>query len=123
MRYVKVARAEEIVPGRPRALRVGIRHVAVFNVDGSFYAIEDACRHMKAPLSTGRMSGTTLTCSWHGWQYEITTGACIGKDWACVRTFTVKVEDGVVLVADEPNPSPDNGSDDLDDIPAPVFRS
>ncbi len=123
MKFHRVARADEIVPDRPRALRVGIRHVAVFNVEGTFYAIEDACRHMKAPLSTGRMKGTVLTCSWHGWQYEVTTGACVGKDWACVRTFPVKVENGVVLVSDEPNPAPEGGSDDQDDIPTPVFRS
>ena len=123
MKYVKVARTDKIVPGRPATLRVGIRHVAVFNVEGEFYAIEDACRHMKAPLSTGRMTGTRLTCSWHGWQYEVTTGACVDKDWACVRTFPVKVENGDVLVSDEPNPLPErDGPDDTDDVPTPVLR-
>jgi nitrite reductase/ring-hydroxylating ferredoxin subunit len=122
--FTRVARVEDLKPGQSRSLRVGIRRIAVFNVDGLFYAIEDACRHMKAPLSTGRVVGTTLTCSWHGWKYEITTGACHDKDWGCVRTFPVKVEAGEVLVSDTENPRPEaEAGEDPDDIPTPVFRS
>ncbi|HZI93850.1 MAG TPA: Rieske 2Fe-2S domain-containing protein [Patescibacteria group bacterium] len=124
MSFTRVARVEDLKPGQSRSLRVGIRRIAVFNVDGLFYAIEDACRHMKAPLSTGRVVGTTLTCSWHGWKYEITTGACHDKDWGCVRTFPVKVEGGEILVSDTENPRPEaEAGEDPDDIPTPVFRS
>jgi len=122
--FTKVARVEELKPGQCRALRVGVRHIAVFNVAGSFHAIEDACRHMKAPLSTGRLDGTTLICSWHGWKYDIITGACHDKEWGCVRTFPVKVENGVILVSDQEYPRPDSdGDDNLDEIPTPIFRS
>ena len=124
MGFTRVARVEELKPGECRALRVGIRRIAVFNVEGTFRAIEDACRHMKAPLSTGRLSGTTLTCSWHGWKYDVITGACHDKAWGCVRTFPVKVENGEVLVSDVENPRPDDEADgDLDEIPTPVFRT
>jgi len=122
--FVKVAPVDELKPGQSRSVRAGIRRIAVFNVGGVYYAIEDACRHMKAPLSTGRVEGTTLTCSWHGWKYDITSGACHDKAWGCVRTFPVKVEGGEILVSDEEIPGPDDGSpDDFDDIPTPIFRT
>ncbi len=124
MRFTRVARVEEIEPGRALALRIGIRHIAVFNVSGAFYAVEDACRHMKARLSTGRVEGTTLICSWHGWKYEITTGECHDKEWGCLRTFPVKVEDGEVFVSDTEIPRPDGEpGDEPDEFPTPVFRS
>jgi nitrite reductase/ring-hydroxylating ferredoxin subunit len=87
---------------------MGRRQIAVFNVGGTFCAIEDACLHMKAPLSTGRLSGTTLTCSWHGWKYDISTGACHDRARGCVRTSPVRMEKGAVLVSDVQNPRPDN---------------
>jgi nitrite reductase/ring-hydroxylating ferredoxin subunit len=119
-----VASEKDLAPGQSRSVRVGIRRIAVFNVDGTYYAIEDACRHMKAPLSTGRVEGRTLTCSWHGWKYDIVTGACQDKAWGCVRTFPVKVENGEVMVSDTEIPAPDEpDGDDLDDVPTPIFRS
>ena len=124
MSFTRVARVDELRPGQCRALRVGVRRIAVFNVGGAFHAIEDACRHMKAALSTGRIEGTTLVCSWHGWKYEITTGECHDKAWGCVRTFPVKIENGEVQVSDQEHPRPDGGGDDnFDEIPTPVFRS
>ena len=126
MSFVRVARVEDLKPGQCRSVRAGIRHIAVFNVEGVLYAIEDACRHMKAPLSTGRVVGTTLTCSWHGWKYDIVTGACHDKSWGCVRTFPVKVEKGEILVSDRENPRPDTDGpegDDGEEFPTPVFRS
>ena len=124
MGFVRVARENDLTPGQVRSVRVGVRRIAVFNVGGTLYAIEDACRHMKAPLSTGRVEGTTLTCSWHGWKYDVTTGECHDKAWGCVRTFEVKVEAGEVLVSDVERPRPgDQPEQDLDDIPTPIFRS
>jgi len=126
MTFVRVARVEEIRPGQSRSVRAGVRHIAVFNVGGALYAVEDACRHMKAPLSTGRVEGTTLTCSWHGWKYDIITGACHDKSWGCLRTFPVKIEAGQILVSDLENPRPDSDQDpgeDGSEIPTPVFRS
>ena len=126
MTFARVARVEELRPGSCRSLRVGVRRIAVWNVAGNLYAIEDACRHMKAPLSTGRLVGTTLTCSWHGWKYDITTGECHDKSWGCVRTFPVKVVDGVIMVSDTENPRPDPAGEDHDADDAditPVFRS
>jgi len=96
--FVRFARPEEIPPGGNKSVRIGLRRIAVFNVGGTLYAIEDACAHMKAPLSQGRLKGTELTCTWHGWAYDIVTGRRKGKELGCVRTFPVKIEAGSILV-------------------------
>lgn len=98
MSFVRFAPLSEIPPGGSKSVRIGLRHLAVFNVGGDLYAIEDACAHMKAPLSGGRLRGTEITCSRHGWAYDITTGERVGKEAGSVRTFPVKVEGGMVFV-------------------------
>jgi len=123
MSFIRVARADEIPPGACRSVRAGIRRIVVWNVGGTFHAMEDACRHMKAPLSTGRLAGTTITCSWHGWKYDVTNGECHDKSWGAVRTFAVKIEGGELFVSDEENPrADDTPEDDTEDFPTPVFR-
>lgn len=123
MTFARIGLLEDLKPGQCRSVRVGIRRIMIWNVAGTLHAYEDACRHMKAPLSTGRLEGTTLVCSWHGWKYDVTTGACHDKSWGCLRRFPVKVEEGEILVSDEAigHPEGDDGSDD--EIPIPVFRS
>lgn len=123
MNFTRVCLLEDLKPGQCRSLRVGIRRIMIWNVDGTLHAYEDACRHMKAPLSTGRLEGTTLVCSWHGWRYDVTTGACHDKSWGSLRRFPVKVESGVILVADEAEePGGDDAAGD-EEVPLPVFRS
>ncbi|MFQ5700256.1 MAG: Rieske (2Fe-2S) protein [Acidobacteriota bacterium] len=123
MSLIRVGRVEDLPPGRCRSVRAGTRRIAVWNVDGKFYAVEDACRHMKAPLSTGRLVGTTLTCSWHGWRYDVTTGACHDRSRGCLRTYSVTIRDGEILVGDEEGsrrePAGEGGEEDF---PMPVFR-
>lgn len=124
MSETRVGRLEEILPGQSRSVRAGTRRVAVFNVQGTLHAVEDACGHMKAPLSGGRLAGTTLTCSWHGWRYDVTTGACLDAAHACLRRFAVSVRDGEVYVSNDPLGSDhEPSSDEPDDFPTPVFRS
>jgi 3-phenylpropionate/trans-cinnamate dioxygenase ferredoxin subunit len=96
--FVRFSALEEIQPGRNKSVRIGLRRIVVFNVDGDLHALEDACAHMKAPLSNGRLKGAEITCSWHGWTYDVTTGQRKGKDQGCVRTFSLKVESGTIMV-------------------------
>jgi nitrite reductase/ring-hydroxylating ferredoxin subunit len=48
--------------------------VAIANVDGTLHAIDGLCPHQGGPLGTGELCGTVLTCPWHGWQFDVTTG-------------------------------------------------
>jgi len=73
---VKVVEKKDVPLGSSTAVEVRGQKVAVFNVDGTFYAISDTCTHRGGPLSSGsegEVSGTTVTCPWHGAQYDLKT--------------------------------------------------
>ena len=113
MSFVKFAPVSDIPAGGNKSLRIGLKRIAVFNLGGDFHAIEDACAHMKAPLSQGRVRGTELTCSWHGWIFDITTGQRKGVENICVKTFPVKIDGDNVFVDPE---VPDKFADEPDDF-------
>ena len=75
--FVKVAGTAEIPPGQGKAVDVGGHKVAVFNVDGSYCAIGDACTHQGAPLSDGFVSDNIVTCPWHGAKFDLTSGKAL----------------------------------------------
>ena len=71
-----VAKKEEIPPGQAIAVEVNGKRIAIFNVDGTFYAIDDTCTHRGGPLSEGDVEKSRLevTCPWHGAVYDLRTG-------------------------------------------------
>ena len=71
--------------------------LAVYNVDGEFYATENFCPHKGAPLSEGLMCGHIVECGWHGWQFDVRSGECLTVRER-IKTYTVKIEDGLVKV-------------------------
>jgi nitrite reductase/ring-hydroxylating ferredoxin subunit len=75
MAFVKVATVQEVPPGKAKQATINGRTIAVFNVAGSFQAIADTCPHRGAPLSEGDVSGTEVTCPWHGARFDLTSGA------------------------------------------------
>ena len=82
-------RVSEVPPGS--ALLVG--DVAVFNVAGSFSATRDKCTHKQGPLSKGKLDGSTVTCPWHGSQFNVCTGAVLrGPAIDPLKTYRVVVE-------------------------------
>jgi nitrite reductase/ring-hydroxylating ferredoxin subunit len=94
-----VGPAEDIPEGTGVQVDVDGRAVAVFNVDGTFYAIDGTCLHRGGPVGEGDLEGTTVTCPWHGFQYNVTTGRNIMDPDIGLTRHDVKVEEGVVLVA------------------------
>jgi nitrite reductase (NADH) small subunit len=74
MALMRTAKTNEITPGTIREFHVEGRAIGVANVDGKFYAINNTCLHRGGPLGQGSMSGKVVTCPWHGWQYDVTTG-------------------------------------------------
>jgi nitrite reductase/ring-hydroxylating ferredoxin subunit len=79
----------KVPPGR--ALLVG--DAAVFNVAGGFCAIEAKCPHMQGPLNEGKLNGSTVTCPWHGSEFDVCTGAVLrGPAKEPVKTYSVIVE-------------------------------
>ena len=72
--FVKVAKTDEIAAGQGKMVEVSGKKIALFNVEGSFYAIDDTCTHRGGPLSEGSLDGKEVTCPWHGAIYDVTSG-------------------------------------------------
>jgi nitrite reductase/ring-hydroxylating ferredoxin subunit len=112
---VDVCATDELPPGTCRIVAAHGRRFGVFNVRGAYYALLDRCPHGGAPLCKGRIGGMTvadapgtqldhirdgeiLRCPWHGWEFEIATGATITKPTLRVKTFRTRIEAGRILV-------------------------
>jgi nitrite reductase (NADH) small subunit len=74
------------------------RVVALFNVAGVFYALDGICPHAGGPLGEGTLRGTTVTCPWHGWQFNVSTGQNCLNPRISHKHFPVKVEGQDVVV-------------------------
>ena len=96
--FVSVGKTEDVMSGSGFVAEVNGQSVAVFNVEGSYYAIDNTCLHRGGPLGEGELEGEVVTCPWHGWEYNVKTGACINNPPACVKTYPVQVEGSVLKV-------------------------
>jgi nitrite reductase/ring-hydroxylating ferredoxin subunit len=74
LNWLEVANVDEIPVGTMKHVEVNEREIAVVNVDGKFYAIDDRCGHASARLSSGGLRGNIVTCPLHGAQFDVTTG-------------------------------------------------
>ena len=95
----KVATTADIPAGGGKVIEAAGKTIAIFNCDGSFYAIENTCVHRGGPLGEGSLSGTTVTCPWHGWEYNVTSGACQMDSSVRVQRFDVTVQGDDILVS------------------------
>jgi len=127
-KFIEAIRANEIAVGGMKAVEAEGQEIIICNFQGHYYAIEQRCGHMNAPLELGTLHGTILTCPMHFAQFDITTGEALsnpvprdfGKEVpppriarflqnvgvlmshvkTCpIRTYETKVESGMVLVA------------------------
>jgi nitrite reductase/ring-hydroxylating ferredoxin subunit len=103
--FVAAARLTDITPDRPVIARVGEYEVAIFLVDGEVAAYENACPHQGGPIGEGQIEGTTVTCPWHAWTFDLHSGEmAIGPGFARLRRFESRTCGGWVEVAAEPEP-------------------
>jgi len=96
--FVKVCKTTDIPMGGGKSLEVNGKTVAVFNVDGNFYALNDTCAHRGGPLGEGELDGNTVICPWHGWRYDVTTGANELVPAMPQEKYQVKIDGDDVLV-------------------------
>jgi nitrite reductase/ring-hydroxylating ferredoxin subunit len=96
--FVRVTGTTDVKSDQGIVVEVNGKTLAVFNVDGAFHAIDNTCIHRGGPLGEGDLEGSVVTCPWHGWQYDVTTGACVANPAAKVERYEVKVEDTDVKV-------------------------
>ena len=91
--FVKVAQTGEIAPGAGKVVEAGGRRIAIFNIDGTFFAIADTCTHRGGPLSEGMVVGTEVTSPWHGAVFDVTSGSVLGPPAPQdVAHYAVRVE-------------------------------
>ena len=95
----RVAKTSDIPAGTGKVVEVGGKTVALFNCEGTFYVIDNACKHRGGPLGDGSLSDTTVTCPWHGWEYDVKTGECMMDRSITVQKFDVKVEGDDILIS------------------------
>jgi nitrite reductase (NADH) small subunit len=96
--FVRVASKKEIPSGEGRMFDVAGRPVAIFNIRGTLHAIDNRCEHQQGPLADGDVEGCIVTCPWHGWTYDVTTGESPDDPDTRVASFVIKVEGDDVLV-------------------------
>ena len=97
--FTQVATLDQLPSGTGSTVMVGDTSVALFNVGGTVYAINDACKHAGSSLGSGELNGKVVRCRAHGWKYDVTTGYANGIDGFGVATYPVKVVNGNILVA------------------------
>lgn len=72
--WMRIAAVADCPPGEAREIVAADRIIALFNVEGTFYALDGICPHQGGPLGRGVLRGCVVTCPWHGWQFDVTTG-------------------------------------------------
>src|SRR5579863_7596728 len=97
-RLIRVADVNDVPPGSAKEVMADDQVVALFNVDGALYAMDGVCPHAGGPLGEGTLRGTVVTCPWHGWQFDVTSGQSCLNARLIHTCYPVKVAGDDVLV-------------------------
>lgn len=98
MGFVRTVKLDELPPGTVRELQVEGMAIAVANVAGKIYAINNSCLHRAGPLGQGPLSGHVVTCPWHGWQYDVITGKVLQNPSIGVDCYPTEVRGQDIFV-------------------------
>jgi len=97
--FVKLAGTTDVAPGEVKVYEVQGRRIALCNVEGAFYAIDDVCTHDGGSLDQGELDGHQIECPRHGARFDVRSGRALALPAVMpVRSYPVRVEDGVVKV-------------------------
>jgi len=96
--FIRVIAASDLAPGQCAEVTVGATPVAIYNVDGTFYATSNTCLHRGGPLGQGLLEGHAVMCPWHAWSWDVKTGENVANGDLKIPTYEVKVEGGEVFV-------------------------
>jgi nitrite reductase/ring-hydroxylating ferredoxin subunit len=96
---VELCKADDVAAGTALRVEAGGVVVAVFNIEGEFYVIDDACTHGPGSLSEGYIDGDVIECNFHNGQFDIKTGEVVSPPCMIpVKTYPTKVEGGTVVI-------------------------
>jgi nitrite reductase (NADH) small subunit len=97
MGFERAARQDEIPLGQIREFQVAGKAIAIANLEGKFFAINSVCLH-HGPLGEGELNGSLVTCPWHGWQYDVTTGKLAQQPDSGVDCYPVELRQNELYV-------------------------
>jgi nitrite reductase (NADH) small subunit len=97
-RRVRVGQATDLPAGEGRVVDAEGKALALFNVDGVFYALDNACSHRGGPLGEGEIEGAVVVCPWHAWRWDVKTGANVNNPAVRMACFPVSLDGGNVFV-------------------------
>ena len=98
--YVKLTTTSELPPaGEAREFEIQGKTVCVANTGDGYAAMDNVCLHRGGPLGQGMVDGNKVICPWHGWMFDVTTGASTHNASIRVRTYPMKIEGEDVWVA------------------------
>lgn len=98
MGFVQAGKVGDVPAGTIKEVKVAGKAVALANVEGRFHAINNTCMHRGGPLSDGPLEGKVVTCPWHGWQYDVTTGKIAQNPAVGVECYPVEVRGDEVFI-------------------------
>ena len=106
MKPYVVAAVDDIPPGTRQIVTVKGRQIGIFNLDGSYYALQNLCPHQGAPVCLGHVDGTNLPsrpneycwsrqsvilgCPWHSWEFELASGQALFEPQIRLKTFKIE---------------------------------
>jgi 3-phenylpropionate/trans-cinnamate dioxygenase ferredoxin subunit len=97
--WIDVAKIDELTPGNRKIIVTDVAEIAVFNLDGEFFAIEDVCTHDGGELATGVCEGDQIICPRHGARFCIRNGKALTPPaYEDIETFPVRIDQGVVQI-------------------------
>lgn len=98
MAWIRAAKKEEVPDGTIREFQLDGKTVAVANVGGNLFAINNVCLHRGGPLGQGELNGTCVTCPWHGWQYDVSTGKVLANPALGVEKYAIELRGDDIFV-------------------------
>ena len=96
--FVKVASLSDLPAGSAKTVEASGRSIALYNLSGRIHATANACPHRGGPLGEGVLGGEVITCPWHAFEYEVTTGRCLTNPNLQIACYPVKLEGQDILV-------------------------
>jgi nitrite reductase (NADH) small subunit len=98
MGFVRAGKVGEIPAGTIQEVHLDGKAVALANVAGRFHAINNSCLHRGGPLGQGPLEGKVVTCPWHGWQYDVTSGKGVQNETVKVDCYEVEVRGEEIFI-------------------------
>ncbi len=96
--WIKASQKSSVAEGAGICVELENKKIALFQINGKFYAIDDMCRHRGGPLSEGSLDGNVITCPWHGFAFDITNGNCVTNSALKQTSYPVQVKGDEILI-------------------------